>query len=152
MASDELEPHLDIGTVTIWLVTDGCYSDYRVLGAFSTKEFATEAAKRMGASNDPEECSLDAMPDLSESGYRWRIQFDGDGNVVYHTHISCETACPREAYYDSDVDRGLHVMAFGKTIEDAIKSAADTRRMVLAMNPPPAPWHAVRFSPSGEVE
>lgn len=66
---------------TVYLVADGSYSDYRVLGVYSTPEKAERARDLYQADNDVEPFDLDAMPDAPPGLVGWTVQMDRDGNT-----------------------------------------------------------------------
>lgn len=66
----------------VFLVTDGSYSDYHVMGVYSTRAKARHAAKLYGVKNSIEEFVLDAVPDAPPGKYRWRVHMDRDGNTA----------------------------------------------------------------------
>lgn len=63
--------------MTIYLVTDGTYSNYQINGVYSTREKA-EAAQRVHNADRIEEWEIDRDFDLVESGLRyWSVRFGG---------------------------------------------------------------------------
>lgn len=71
----------------IYLVTEGSYSAYTVLGAYSTKEQA-EAAKDCYATTNPiEEYELNApLPDHAPGTRMYRVDMKRNGDVVACVH------------------------------------------------------------------
>lgn len=65
--------------MNIYLVTDGEYSDYRVMCACSTKEKA-KYAKKFYVAEYIEEYELDALPDHPAGMFWYSVQMDRDGN------------------------------------------------------------------------
>lgn len=77
----------------IYLVSDGAYSDYRIIGAFSSVEKAT-AARDYYASNEIEEFEVDApIPDHPPGTYLYAVSMKRDGEV-----ISCDRDTPDDYY------------------------------------------------------
>lgn len=46
----------------VYLVTEGSYADYRVLGVYSSEKLAEEAAKLLNSDNCIEDFDLDHIP------------------------------------------------------------------------------------------
>ena len=65
----------------IYLVTDGNYSDYHVLGAFSSMEKAEQAKLLYAADNDIEEYELDAIPDSPPGLFAYVVLMEIAGDV-----------------------------------------------------------------------
>jgi len=67
---------------TVWLVTDGDYSDFRIIGVCSTKVLAERARALTRADKQVEPWEIDAIPNAVPEGYCvWRICMDADGNL-----------------------------------------------------------------------
>lgn len=67
----------------IFMVTDGSYSDYHVLGLYSNEALAREAKELFNADNEVSEFELDAMPEHPPGMLPWEVAMDRDGNVRY---------------------------------------------------------------------
>ena len=119
-----------------WLVSRGSYSDYKPLAVFTSKDDAEEASKRLGASNAVKWIPLDEHPPLINGGYAWRVEFDPDGDIVYSEMYSTiefiEYGLNQRRQAHVKRDGSVACAASGATLQDAIKSASDTRRMALA--------------------
>ena len=127
---------------SVWIVSEGEYSDWRILGVYSSRELATEAKIRCGTANEIDEHVVDALPSRPDGEYRWLFSFDNDGNVT-NWQTGCDFKCRRGG---TSYGHGmLDVYAVGETFEDAFKSATDTRRMLLAMTPQPQKYQMVEF-------
>jgi hypothetical protein len=64
-----------------WLLTDGCYSDYRIVAVFTSIELA-EAAKAAGVGEDIEEHDLDPEFQSPPAGMKlWHVCLDQDGSL-----------------------------------------------------------------------
>lgn len=124
----------------VYLVTDGDYSDYRVLGVFSTLDLANEAKATLCANNPVDERELDTYPsdETRFSKIAWIIKFDSAGNIPDWRTIAylklVDSGWLRAAKRWLD---GIEVLARGDSLDDAVKSATDTRRMWLAMQEKP---------------
>jgi len=91
--------------VKVYLVTDGEYSDYRVLGAYTEKELA-ERARELWDADSIEDFDLDAMPPDGPPGMLpYVVSMDKDGqprSINPVARVSCES-----------VDRGLSIYQYG---------------------------------------
>jgi hypothetical protein len=63
----------------VYLVTEGCYSDYRVLGIYSTRELAEEA-KDLFQADDIDEMALDDMRGRPPGRLPYLVQMYKDGD------------------------------------------------------------------------
>lgn len=70
----------------IYLVSQGCYSDYRIIAAFSTEEKAKAYVKHLGDSDDEDilEFDVDSETFQNPRGLnRFTLQMKRDGSLVY---------------------------------------------------------------------
>ena len=65
----------------VYLVTDGDYSDYRVLGVYSSMEKAEHAKLLYAADNDVEEYELDAVPESPPGLLAYVVIMELSGDV-----------------------------------------------------------------------
>jgi hypothetical protein len=65
---------------TMYLVTAGSYSDYRVLGVYDTPEKA-ERARVLYDADDVEEFTLNDIPETPPGLLPWRVVMKKDGSV-----------------------------------------------------------------------
>lgn len=64
----------------VWMVSEGQYSDFRMIAAFSTKELAEEA-KASGVGDDIYEFDINPEYIRPPAGMKyWHVQIDQDGN------------------------------------------------------------------------
>lgn len=63
---------------TIYLVTDGSYSDYHICGVYDTQEKA-ELAKNILHADEIEEFELNDMPDIPPGMLGWMVNIQRDG-------------------------------------------------------------------------
>jgi len=117
----------------IYIVTDGCYSDYHICGVYSTKELAEEAKKRFGA-EWLEEHELDAMPGKPLGMYRWKVDIDREGNASNIYLASCEDVTEKIDYFFDGYEKleFLHIEVWAKDEKHAIKIANERRAMLIA--------------------
>ena len=64
----------------VYVVTDGDYSDYRILGIYSSEAHAVHARAVYAAGNEIEEYVLDAIPSSPPGLFAYGIAMDADGN------------------------------------------------------------------------
>lgn len=77
-------------STTIYVVTSGCYSDYRIQGVFSTRELAEKlAAHHKSNSGDVEEYVLDKKS-LPEGMFKYQVVFDREGNTRVYQQAPSE--------------------------------------------------------------
>ena len=65
----------------VYMVTAGQYSDYSVLGIYSTMEKAEHARDLMNADNDIDEHEMDWLPDHPKGLRYFGLKMDVDGNT-----------------------------------------------------------------------
>lgn len=73
-----------------YLVTDGSYSDYRVLGVYSTAEKAAHAKKLYAADNEFVEIEIDALPDSPPGLFYYLVAMDVEGNASEVSMMSAD--------------------------------------------------------------
>jgi hypothetical protein len=107
-----------------YLVTSGDYSDYRIVGVFSTREAAEACIDRQAEygsdNNDIEEWDLDLPLEMQLGCYVCRV--DADGEVVTEQRSTYYTAC------EPAKKIGRLFQGYGKTPEHAKRSAIDLWR------------------------
>ena len=118
---------------TLYLVSNGDYSDYHILGIYSTAEKAELSKKLHAAENDIEQMELDAIPQTPNGMFYFSVSIDKDGNSSHPVNQGVE----RERYTHSreqpDGD-GIRVIFYmwARDAEHAIKIANERRLMLLA--------------------
>lgn len=124
----------------IYILTAGSYSDYHIVGAFSTKEKAQEVIEsfnrssgRRGDFNDIEELVIDELSEnVSDGRSLCFIRIDRDGNTSDfgfpgHTYSLNEKQ-------GLDTRGNLYVYCFARDKEHAIKIANERRVQMIANN------------------
>jgi hypothetical protein len=116
---------------TVYVLTDGDYSDYHIVALYSTKELAEEAQKHCPCSRI-EEYDLDALeiPEHPPGHYAWVVPINAKTNT-----INCSGQLntlqsqfePGEHYYSNDnvPDGILLVKCWARDKEHAEKIALD---------------------------
>lgn len=121
---------------TIYIVTDGSYSDYGIRSVFSSKERAQAYIDERCKSGDIEEWGLDDWLDERQQGlkfYSVHMQLTGDGAKVKEDE-------PPSCYQNGWIGRPLNghmpdwfaMTIWAKDAEHALKIANDRRREKIA--------------------
>jgi hypothetical protein len=118
-------------SVTLYVVTSGEYSDYRVRGIYSTHEKAEQARDFFNTENDIEEHEIDALPEHPPGMLRYTVLMDRDGRVDSVARVDAGGSYYEWTVRDA-VFVGFHVWARDET--HAIKIANDRRAQLLASN------------------
>ena len=110
----------------IYIVTSGCYSDYRIERVFSTKEKANEFIQQHGTDYRIEEYVVDEEKVKKEEKI-WDVEIDIDDNSVIQSiprNFLCreEGTCEHHEYFQNDVV-DLYVKA--DSMDKAIKIAKE---------------------------
>lgn len=88
---------------TIYILTEGDYSDYHIVATYSTKELAEEA-KNHCPNSVIEEYELDALeiPEHPPGHTAWAVNMNTKTNAINGTHQynSLDGFAPAEKYYD----------------------------------------------------
>lgn len=120
---------------TIYLVTTGDYSDYHVLGAYSTKTKA-ERAQDLYQAYDIEEYELDDMPDAPPGLVYWRVEMDRDGNTQHIMRQSAPGEPPvmdwRPGFGKIGAQPYVAFSVWAKDEAHAIKIANERRTRLIA--------------------
>lgn len=116
----------------MWLVSTGEYSDYHVIGVFSTRKKAALAQKLHNASFLEEEV-LDKIPEHPPGLLPWSVDMDVDGNTHKVDRESVEYVKTNEWEPYGD---GVHVVfnMWAKDEEHAVKIANERRVKLIASN------------------
>jgi hypothetical protein len=121
---------------TIYIVTDGDYSDYHICGVYSTKKLAKKAQELHMASSI-EEYEIDAMEDCPAGMLPWSVRMGADGR----THWEGKTGVEREriTYFKTQNEwapygdgQAVCFRMFAKDETHAIKIANERRAQLIA--------------------
>ena len=119
---------------TIYIVTSGEYSDYRIVGVFSTKEIA-QLAIGAGHGDEIEEYEIDKYADYARRGigaYRVHIGID---NADIHTIRAIDMADTTDEEKEPSPSfdgQSLIVLAYATDERHAAKIAMEKRAMWIA--------------------
>ena len=120
----------------VYMVTDGWYSDYRVLGIYSTKAKAEKAKVLFNADNEIDTIDLDVVPKTPRGMLKWVVEMDRNGNVNDVSRETCEYPSSSASVwkpFDSDVTY-LRAALWAKDEEHAVKVANEWRTRIVANN------------------
>jgi hypothetical protein len=112
---------------SIYVLTEGDYSDYHILGVYSTKELAEEAQSLYNGSQI-EEYDLDNIPEHPPGMSAWFVRIsDGKLDDIYTSQVSpFDETVPREDEYEwSDGETGYFVYCWAVDGDHAEKIALD---------------------------
>ena len=128
----------------IYLVTSGCYSDYTVVGVFSTRAAADAyVAWRNGPDDEDdyrvEEYGMDAVVKGETGCYRaYGPPFEARDPMVPHVLWDPDAVVGLPLV--EAAPRGFRIIASGATREHAIRSYAETYRAIMAGTLIPPRW------------
>jgi hypothetical protein len=112
---------------TIYILTEGDYSDYHIVGVYSTKELAEEAQSLYQYSRF-EEYSLDYIPEHPPGMKAWFVRID-DGTLEFgltHEVNAFDQKVPHEDEYNyHNGETGYFVYCWAVDKEHAEKIALD---------------------------
>lgn len=123
---------------TIYLVTDGDYSDYRIVSAHSTKELAERAKELANADNDIEEWELDPeLPQPPPGRLPWYVTMNRDGSTDYNSRRAIDEFAPGvefvSGYFrDPPGTWRLQVGCWARDEAHAVKIANEYRAALIA--------------------
>ena len=118
----------------VYVVTEGCYSDYCIRGVFDDKELALHFIAAFGNHADIEEWELNPHKKQLKKGYSpWFVRMAKDGTVI-ETHIEDSPygfgEDPDDPFFD--VNQNLFVHVFARDREHAIKITNERRTVLIA--------------------
>lgn len=119
--------------MTIYVLTDGDYSDYHIIGCFSTNELAEKAAKVLGGS--VEEYELDEVG--KDNRWSYHIHMDSNGNIE-STMIQIQQPKEKAVGHYKDYSHQNEIKFWAEVLAEdkdhAIKIAADKIRQYRVEN------------------
>ena len=120
----------------VYMVTDGSYSDYMVLGIYSTKAKAEKAKVLFNADNEIDTIDLDVVPKTSRGMLKWVVEMDRNGNVKGVSRETCEYHSSRASVRITFGEYVTYLRAaiWAKDEEHAVKVANEWRTRIVANN------------------
>lgn len=82
---------------TIYVLTEGSYSDYHIIGVYSTKELA-QKAQFLYQHSEIEEYSLDNIPDSPPNMKAWSVYVSDESGVTCYS-MDPDHTIPHEDYF-----------------------------------------------------
>ena len=117
----------------VYIVTDGCYSDYTIRGVFSTEEKAKEYAAFFNDANEIEEYDLDAPFDFPTGMKPCNVHMgkDGNGNIYWTDPEGFRESAAKISisYHGTPF---LYRSMWARDKEHALKSTNEIRAMMIA--------------------
>ena len=122
---------------TLYLVSQGDYSDYSVLGIYSTPEKAEYAVRLYGDDSRIEQYELDGMPPHPPGELRWHVQIMANGDVVSAFQVAPENEYRPivplyQSLYGGQQKPNCIFQIWARDKNHAIKIATEKRREMLA--------------------
>lgn len=135
----------------VWVIEQGSYSDYRVVGVYSTRKDAARIAKKMNASHPYEKATVSEWPlnpgvdALNQGLSRFFVLMLRDGSVETQREddsgwksgelassfwIWERTKAP--AYRGKGIPDALNATVWARDMEHAVKITNDTRLLMIA--------------------
>lgn len=126
---------------SVWIIEYGYYSDYRVIGPYSTEEYAQKIADKINASDSYDDARvvervLDPGTDEMNKGYTmYSVDIRKDG-VVEDVHIeeSITNFIPSTHIYNGLNNSTMHATVYAKDAAHAVKIVADRRFQFIAQD------------------
>lgn len=116
----------------IYIVTDGIYSNYHVVGVYSTQEAAERAKVLYASDNDIEEFELDAMPDTpNDRLYPYEVSIHKDGNVADVCRLSVVESWYPDRWFRSFSNAVVFIIR-AQDEKHAVKIANEKRAHLIA--------------------
>jgi hypothetical protein len=130
----------------VWAVEDGCYSDYRVVGVFSTKKNALVIAHALELDNDSvHEWSIDpALKELNKGYWQYQVLMLSNGKTemvdrrhgkLYDVMLPKPFVWERSKaplYKDTGVPDVLDATVWARNNKHAVKIANEIRTRMIA--------------------
>ena len=126
-------------STTLYMVTDGKYSDYTVCGIYSTRENAEYARRLFNARNQTVEQKADALPEHPQGLLSYRVQMLREGEAVAVTRGGVEyPVCHEWAPYGDGKTVAFYVWAEDEP--HASKIANERRAKLIALDQWTTDW------------
>jgi len=118
---------------TVYVVTDGSYSDYHICGIFDSKEKAEEAKRLFKSKNDVEEYLVNDIPDHPDGMWPFHVSMRRDGTIesMFGEGVDGEVSKNWTPCYDCETIQ-FHVWATDE--QHAVKISNEQRIQILAAN------------------
>jgi hypothetical protein len=117
---------------TVYLVTKGEYSDYRVIGAFSSNDLAEKASEYFASENDIEEFELDSSVPNTNGYLLFSVCMAKDGEAMWIDREDCSTSHIWD--WRPWAARGVSFTMWATDEKHAVKIANERRVQLIAAN------------------
>lgn len=125
----------------VYVVADGAYSDYHVVGICSTLEIAKRLKEIHDASQDVEVWTLDCVPDVPPGLLPWSLKMDEHGNSqdIKREPPPLDDG-GRWAPYGDRLKRWVYFVMWARDAEHAVKIANEWRVALIASGEWTSDW------------
>ena len=119
---------------TIFVVTSGCYSDYHVVGVFSTEDAAKACAAHMGEDGSVLEMALDSGSQEFLVGLSvWSCSWASGNNAEWRSYETAKVEPPADrASIDKQGNLFANIFCWARNQEHAEKIAAERLVQMIA--------------------
>jgi len=126
---------------TVYVVTDGDYSDYHICAVFDSKSKADDYCNQMavfdGYSNPRvEEYTVNIAKDIPAGMYPVLVSFCKNDDTIctrLATNYDLADGKERVKYYGTNKNRWCNMLIFARSVEHAVKIGSEKRREVIAV-------------------
>ena len=120
----------------VYMVTDGSYSDYRVLGIYSTKAKAEKAKVLFNADNEIDPIDLDVVPKTPRGMLKWVVTMGRNGDTGGARRKACDCDYVLASLYVPWGGADVTMLAYmwAKDEEHAVKVVNEWRTRIVANN------------------
>jgi len=119
--------------MNVYVLFNGCYSDTRVVGVYSTAELAEMASRIFRDDAHVEEYPIDEGADEMRRGcVLWFVRLDRDTGDVMECNQRDSNYGQCDTPVGEDIHKNLYTQCWGATRAEAVKIASERRRMFLA--------------------
>lgn len=115
----------------VWVVTDGCYSDFHVVGVYSTKRKADRRVELLGPDGMATAYTLDQRVDTPPRMKAWRVTITYKGEIYAAYPVDAEGFEPQGLSVGYK-NRNAAVSMWARDKKHAIKIAAELRAQAIA--------------------
>ena len=123
---------------TIYIVTQGSYSDYHICGVFDKKELAQQYMSAFGGGGTYNEMEIEEWqlnPYKVELGKDYKpyfVRMDKQGNTEEVNEVDSTYGFREGESYGFDIKHNIYNYCFAKSTEHAIKITNELRTQILA--------------------
>lgn len=124
----------------VYALTKGSYSDYHIVGIYSSSEKAAEAKLLYGEDSGIEEYELDYLPEHPPGHLMYMVQMNAAGHTgIVKTESADNSVREWVPYGDGE---NVAFMMWATSVEHAVKIANERRAQLIANNEWTTDWSA----------